>query len=147
VLLRSLPGNAGDVAILVGRLVIGFTMVARGWLKLVSNGLDKTAAGLEKAEVPLPWASAAVAGTVELVAGTLLVLGAFTAVAGVAIALVMAGAAILVHLPNFYTFNGGWELVGVIGAGALVLAGCGAGRFSVDAALARRMVRRTTAGI
>ncbi|MGQ0481156.1 MAG: DoxX family protein [Pseudonocardia sp.] len=141
-MLGSLRGPAADVAILLGRFVIGFTMVARGWLKLVTRGLDETTIGFEKLDVPLPAVSAALVGGVELVGGALLVVGALTAVAGVAVSLVMLGATVLVHAPNgFYTFNGGWELVGVIGAGALLLAGFGAGRYSVDHVVAARRTR------
>ncbi len=46
------------------------------------------------------------------------------------------------HIGNgVFVGSGGWELVGVIAAAALLLAGAGAGRFSVDHALSAR--RRT----
>jgi putative oxidoreductase len=43
------------------------------------------------------------------------------------------GAAVLVHLTHgLFVTDNGWELVGALGAGALVLAATGAGCYSVD---------------
>jgi putative oxidoreductase len=92
--------------------------------------------------VPLPAVSAAYAGIVELVGGALILAGAATALVGVLVALDMLGAALLVHIANgVMAGDGGWELVGVIGALALVLAAVGAGRYSVDHALAGRSTK------
>jgi putative oxidoreductase len=58
---------------------------------------------------------------------------------GVLVVLNMLGAALIVHAANgIMVSNGGWELVGVIAAAALVLAAVGAGRYSVDHAIAGR---------
>ena len=69
------------------------------------------------------------------------ILGAFTTVVGALVAVDMAGAALFVHIPKgegIFVKTNGWELVGVIAAGALLLAAYGAGRWSVDALLAGR---------
>ena len=59
--------------------------------------------------------------------------------------LLFLGAALIVHAGNgVMASDGGWELVGVIGAVALALAAVGAGRYSVDHALA---TRRTPAAV
>ncbi|MHA6625923.1 DoxX family protein [Pseudonocardia sichuanensis] len=143
-MIRTLPPSARDAALLVARLVLGVVLVAHGWQKVVTNGLGATAEGFAGMGVPLAPVSAAFAGLVELVGGVLLVAGAATAVVGVLVVLDMIGAALLVHAANgVFASDGGWELVGVIGALALVLAAVGAGRFSVDHALASR--RRTAA--
>jgi len=71
----------------------------------------------------------------------LILVGAATAVVGVLVVLDMLGAALIVHVGNgVMVTDGGWELVGVIGAAALVLAAVGAGRYSVDHALASRRI-------
>ena len=76
----------------------------------------------------------------ELIGGILLILGAFTSVVGLLLAAEMIVAALLVHLPmGVFVDNGGWELVGALGAGALLLAAVGAGRLSV----VRRLHRPT----
>jgi putative oxidoreductase len=89
--------------------------------------------------VPLPGASAVFAAVVELAGGAALLLGAATVIAGALVVLDMLGAFLLVHAGNgvFVTDNG-FELVAMIAATALVLIAVGAGRFSVDAALAGR---------
>jgi putative oxidoreductase len=136
---RALPSPFADIAILIGRVLIGVVLLAHGWDKLINNGLGKTAAGMERMGVPLPSLSATFAGVVELVGGALLIVGLGTALVAVLAVLDMLGAALLVHAGSgIFVKDGGWELVGVIGAGALLLAGYGAGRYSLDAVLAKR---------
>lgn len=143
-MIRTLPPSVRDVALLVARLVLGVVLVAHGWQKVFTNGLGATAEGFAGMGVPLAPVSAAFVGLVELVGGVLLVAGAATALVGVLVVLDMIGAALLVHVANgVFASDGGWELVGVIGATALVLAAVGAGRFSVDHALATRRTAAT----
>ena len=144
-MIRTLPPSVRDAALLVARLVLGVVLVAHGWQKVFTNGLGATAEGFAGMGVPLAPVSAAFAGLVELVGGVLLLAGAATALVGVLVVLDMIGAALLVHVANgVFASSGGWELVGVIAAAALVLAAVGAGRFSVDHVLASR---RTTATV
>lgn len=61
----------------------------------------------------------------------------------------MLVAAVLVHVGNgIWVADGGWELVGAIGAGAgvLALAAAGAGRWSVDGLLLSRTGQTVTQG-
>ncbi len=144
-MIRTLPPSARDASLLVARLLLGVVLIAHGWQKVVTNGLGGTAEAFAGMGVPAAPVSAAFAGIVELVGGALLLFGAATAVVGVLVVLDMLGAALLVHAGNgVMASDGGWELVGVIGAVALVLAAVGAGRYSVDHALA---ARRTTATV
>lgn len=144
-MIRTLPPSVRDGALLVARLLLGVVLIAHGWQKVVTNGLGATAEGFGKMGVPLAPVSATYAGVVELVGGALLLVGAATAVVGVLVVLDMLGAALIVHVGNgVMVGNGGWELVGVIAAAALVLAAVGAGRYSVDHALA---TRRTPAAV
>ena len=138
-MIRTLPSSVRDAALLVARLLLGVVLVAHGWQKVVTNGLAGTAEAFAGMGIPLAPVSAAFAGTVELVGGLLLIAGAATALVGVLVVLDMLGAALLVHIGGgVFVTDGGWELVGVIGALALVLAAVGAGRFSVDHAMAAR---------
>jgi putative oxidoreductase len=137
--IRTLPPSTRDGALLLARLLLGVVLIAHGWQKVFTWGLGGTAQAFAGMGVPLAPVSATYAGVVELVGGALLVLGAGTAVVGVLVVLDMLGAALLVHGANgVMVTGGGWELVGVIGALALVLAAVGAGRFSVDHAVAGR---------
>lgn len=143
-MIRTLPPSVRDGALLVARLLLGVVLIAHGWQKVVTNGLGATAEGFGKMGVPLAPVSATYAGAVELVGGALILVGAATAVVGVLVVLDMLGAALIVHVGNgVMVGNGGWELVGVIAAAALVLAAVGAGRYSVDHALATRRTPAT----
>ena len=143
-MIRTLPPSVRDAVLLVARLLLGVVLVVHGWQKVVTNGLGGTAEAFAGMGVPLAPVSAAYAGIVELVGGALILLGAATAVVGVLVVLDMVGAALLVHIGNgVLVTDGGWELVGVIGALALVLAAVGAGRYSVDHALAARRTPAT----
>ena len=138
-MIRTLPSSVRDGALLVARLLLGVVLIAHGWQKVVTNGLGATTEGFGRMGVPLAPVSAAYAGIVELVGGALILVGAATALVGVLVVLDMLGAALLVHVGNgVMASDGGWELVGVIGAVALVLAAVGAGKYSVDHALAGR---------
>ncbi len=81
----------------------------------------------------LPGGISTVARRYAPVGGALLLLGALTRVVVALHILVMIGAAAFVHISHgLFAQDGGWELVGVIAACELVLAGTGAGRFSID---------------
>lgn len=134
-----------DIALLVARIALGVVFIAHGWQKLAEYGLAGTAASFGEMGVPLPTVSAWVAAIIEVVGGAALVLGLAVPVAGVLLALDMLGAFLLVHAGNgvFVTENG-FELVLALGAGAVVLAGLGGGRFALDHLIAPRIAARRT---
>ena len=137
---RTLAGRAAgaraasrDLVLLLARVGVGIVFVAHGWQKFSTNGLDATAANFEQMGVPAPTLSAYYAAAAELVGGAALILGLLTSVAGLLLAIDMAGAFLFVHLSNgVFVTEGGWELVVVLGLSALTLAAVGAGRVSVD---------------
>lgn len=131
-----------DPAILLARLAIGFIFIAHGWQKLAAWGLDGTAASFEQMGVPMPAVSAAVAAFIELVAGAALVVGLVVPVAGLLLTLDMLGAFVLVHASNgVFVSDNGFALVLALGAGGLVLAAVGGGRYSVDELMGTRITR------
>ncbi|GAA5152544.1 DoxX family protein [Pseudonocardia eucalypti] len=137
-MLHRLPSPTGDIAVLIGRVLLGVILLAHGLQKL-GNGIGATATGFEKMGVPLPTVSALYATVVEVVGGALLIFGAGTVIVSLLVVLDMIGAAVFVHISKgIFAASGGWELVGVIAAAALVLAGTGAGRYSIDQALVAR---------
>lgn len=122
-----------DVALLVGRLLLGVVLFAHGWQKLVIKGIGGTYAWFQAMGIPLAIVATSFVTVVEFVGGALLLLGALTRVVVALHILVMIGAAAFVHISHgLFAQDGGWELVGVIAACELVLAGTGAGRFSID---------------
>ncbi|PZF90437.1 hypothetical protein C1I99_24515 [Micromonospora deserti] len=134
-----MPATVRDVAMLLARIGVGIVFFAHGWQKLVTNGVDGTAAFFDQVGVPLPTVAAWFATGVELLGGAALILGAAVPIAGVLLALHMLGAFIFVHAGNgLFVDKGGYELVLTLGAASLLLAAVGAGRFSVDHLLAGR---------
>ncbi len=128
-----------DVVLLLGRLALGIVLVAHGWQKFFTFGLSGAAGSFAQMGVPLSSASATFAAVVELVGGIALIIGFAVPLVGVLVAVDMAGALLFVHAPNgVFVADGGYELVLVIGALALVLAGVGAGRYSVDGIITAR---------
>ena len=126
---RPLPPPTRDWALLLARVLIGVVMFAHGYQKLVINGIGRTTDGFENLSIPLAIVSASFVTVVEFVAGALLVVGALTPVACGLMLVIMIGAAVFVHIPNgIFIANGGWELVGVIGAGLIALAAVGPGQ-------------------
>ena len=128
-----------NVGLLVARVVIGIVFLAHG-LQKVNQGYSATKAGFEGMDVPVPALSAFYATWVETLGGIALIIGLLVPVFGVLLLVNMLGAFFFVHIGNgIYVTDGGWELVGALGAGALVLAVVGARAYSVDALLGRRV--------
>lgn len=126
-----------NVGLLVARVVIGIVFLAHG-LQKVNQGYSATKAGFEGMDVPVPALSAFYATWVETLGGIALIIGLLVPIFGVLLLVNMLGAFVFVHIGNgIYVTDGGWELVGALGAGALVLAVVGAGAYSVDALLGR----------
>lgn len=130
---RPLPAPYRDIALLIARVLLGVVMFAHGYQKMVINGIGRTTEGFESLSIPLAIVSASFVTMVEFAGSALLILGALTPFVSAGNLVIMAGAAVFVHGKNgIFVADGGWELVGVIGAGFLMLAACGPGRYSVD---------------
>ena len=126
-----------DLGLLGLRLVLGVVLIAHGWQKLDGQGFTATADGFAAMGIPAPEAAAAYAIGVELVGGALLLLGALTPLVGLLVVGDMAGAFWYVHRDAFFSTEGGYEFVLVLGVLGAVLAATGAGRLSVDRLLVR----------
>jgi putative oxidoreductase len=136
---RTLPGPAGEVALVLARLILATIMFAHGYQKLFINGLGRTTQGFESMSIPAAIVSAAFVTVVELVGSVLVLAGALITIVAACYMIVMVGAAVFVHIPNgIFAADNGWELVGSIAALLLVLAAVGPGRWSVDHAVRTR---------
>lgn len=123
-----------DAGLAIARIVLGVVFAAHGYQKLFQFGLAGTTDSFRGMGAPLPEISAPVVAVLELVGGVLLVLGALSTIVGLLLAVDMLVAAFLVHIgQGVFIDQGGWELVGALGAGALLIAAVGPGRFAVDA--------------
>jgi len=128
---------ARDAALLAARLLLGTIMFAHGYQKLMIDGIGRTTQGFETMSIPVAILSASFVTVVEFVGGVLLAVGLVVPVVAALEGFVMVGAAAYVHLPHgIFVAEGGWELVGAIGAGLAALAAAGPGRFSVAHLLA-----------
>ena len=127
---RTLPGPAGDAALLLARLILGTIMFAHGYQKLFIS-LGRTAQGVENMTIPVAIVSASYVTVVELVGSVLVLAGALITVVAGCYLVVMVGAAVFVHIPTASSPDNGWELVGAIAALLLALAAAGPGRWSL----------------
>lgn len=131
-----------DLCALIGRIGIGVIFFAHGWQKL-TQGISATADGFAQMGVPQSQAAAWYTTLVELVGGIALVLGVALPVVGILLAIDMAGALFLVHLPYGLLGPNGYELVLALGVAALAL-GFNGGRWSLDhAVFGRRRAARS----
>ena len=129
-----------DVSLLVARVAIGCILLAHGWQKFTEYTLDGTAAAFGDMGVPAPAAAALFAAVVELVGGLALIAGLLTPIAAGLNAVNLLGALVIVHAGNgVFVDNGGYELVLALIAGLLVIGALGAGRYSADELLTRRL--------
>jgi putative oxidoreductase len=132
-----------DAGLLIGRLALGAIFTAHGWQKFHDTGHAAVARQFGRLGIPMPGASAYFGTWVELAGGIALVLGVLLPVAGVLIAVDMAGAFWFVHMDHgLFSEKGGYEYVMMLGAAAPLFALAGGGRFSLDAVLWGRLTRR-----
>lgn len=135
--------NIREAALLIARILLGVILFAHGWDKFQITGLEGISGYFESIGVPAAGVAAPVVGAIEIIGGILLILGLFTRITGIVVALLMLGAAVFAHIEyGIFVADGGWELVGAIGAGFLTFAAVGAGKWSIDHLIAAR--RNTT---
>ncbi|HSJ09882.1 MAG TPA: DoxX family protein [Longimicrobiales bacterium] len=132
-----------DTGLAVLRAVVGIIFIMHGGQKLFVYGLDGVSGGFAQMGVPLAGVMGPLVGFVEFFGGIALVLGLLTRLASAGLAFVMVGAILLVHLPAGFFAPDGYEFpLSLLGASVL-LALAGAGGYSVDAVIGRRMRRDT----
>jgi putative oxidoreductase len=154
--LNAIPSTAQTSAgLLVIRLVLGITFIAHGAQKVFTFGMSGVGEGFVQMGIPFGGMLGPVVSLVELVGGVAIVLGVLTRLAGLGIAAVMLGAIMFAHLSAGFFAPNGYEFPLVLMAAAAALAVMGAGAYSVDALLERRLssgagaapaVARATAG-
>ncbi|MGH3803655.1 MAG: DoxX family protein [Pseudonocardiaceae bacterium] len=130
-----------DLAALIGRVGLGVIFIVHGYQKLAQRGIGSTSAGFAQMGVPAPTLSAWYAAVVELVGGAALVIGFALPVAGVLLALDMAGALVFVHLSQgFFITSNGYEYVLALAVASLAI-GFNGGAFALDRVLFRNRTR------
>lgn len=125
--------TTNHVLTFLARLLLGVILIAHGYDKFAITGLEGVTGFFDSIGIPAAGLAAPLTAAFEILAGVLLILGLFTRVVAGLAALLMLMAALFAHLSaGIYVANGGWELVGAIGAGALLLIAGGAGAYSLD---------------
>lgn len=81
-----------ETVILIARVAIGVTLLAHGWQKFFTDGIDGTADGFDAMGIAAPTAAAVFAAVVELVGGILIIVGLFTPAVAVLVVVDMLGA-------------------------------------------------------
>ncbi len=134
----TLPATRLDIGLAILRLALGVVFVAHGAQKVFVYGIDGVAEGFAGMGIPLPGLTAALVAFAELLGGAALVIGLFTRVSASLLAVTMAGALFIAHLPAGFFLPNGYEFVLALMGGAVALALIGAGSYSADTVLARR---------
>ena len=145
-ILRPATARQIDVGLLILRVVAGVVFAAHGAQKVFVYGFDGVSAGFAGMGVPLAGLAGPAVALGELFGGIALVAGLLTRVAGAGLAVIMLGAVLIAHLAAGFFLPNGYEFALVLFAAATALAATGAGRWSLDAMLARRTGATAPAG-
>ena len=127
--LSQISARSGAWGITALRVIVGIIFLMHGWEKLYVMGIPATTEFFGELGVPAPMVAAAAIGALEVIGGLALIGGLLTRLVAIPLALDMATAIILVHLPmGFFAADGGFELalLLLVSAVALVLSGSGA---------------------
>jgi putative oxidoreductase len=141
--LRGFYDSFADIAYTLMRIVIGYNLLMHGWGKVSSQAGAAGLAGYmakQGLEPGLAFAYAAI--FLETVGAVCLIIGLFTRFFAAALAIEIAIAFAVVHLPKGFTIannNGGYEYVLLIGIVLLVVAIRGGGPYSVDRAIGKEL--------
>lgn len=121
-------------------------MVMHGVNRFFIAGMDAQIAYLTQFNMPVPMVFAYGAVVLEIVGGFLLILGWLTPLIALAF---VAEMGMIIAWTNYWrgpwVANSGWAYQAILAVFALVLAGAGAGRLSVDGILSGRRKARPTA--
>jgi putative oxidoreductase len=125
--------QARSLALLAGRIVVGFIFIAHGWQKFAETGIAGTTKFFEASGIPLAGLAAPGVAILEIAGGVAFIVGALLPVFGTLLALDMIGAIVFVHGSNgFFASNGGYEFVLALAAASLAIGFSGGGALAVD---------------
>ena len=127
-----------DIAIAVLRATTGAIFLAHGAQKLFVFGFAGVTAAFGQMGAPLPGVTGPATALVEFFAGLALISGLLTRLSAVGLAITMVGAISLVHIGNGFFNPTGVEFPLALLGATVALAINGAGRYSLDALIARR---------
>ncbi|MGK0523934.1 MAG: putative oxidoreductase [Pseudomonadales bacterium] len=143
-LAQALFNSNGGYASLILRVPVGLTLAAHGAQKLFGwfggYGLEGTGQWMASLGLEPGYLMALMAGVAEFFGGLALVLGLLTRPAALVTAFAMLVAIFAVHIGNgLFMANNGYEFALTLFVVTLALAIQGAGRFSLDKVLLKRL--------
>lgn len=138
----TLPTRRTDLALATLRVVTGIVFAAHGAQKLFVYGFAGVTGAFAQMGVPMPGIAGPLVALIEFFGGLALIVGLLTRLASAGLAVTMLGAILLVHLAAGFYGPQGIEFPLTLLAAALSLAIAGAGRYSIDSALATRRLAR-----
>lgn len=131
---RSSPRHTG-IGVTVLRIAVAAVFINHGYQKLFVFGIGGVTGAFTSMHVPAPGIMGPLIGVLEFFGGIALLLGFLTRLVAIGYVCDMLGAILLVQLKNGFSH---FELEFLLLGSSLALAIAGAGRFSVDAAIADR---------
>lgn len=132
----------GDVALLALRIVAGLVFTAHGAQKLFVYGIAGVQGAFTSMGAPLPFITGPFIAGLEFFGGIALVVGLLTRLVALGLVADMLGAILLVHFANGFFAPKGYEFVFTLMGASLALLVAGAGGYSVDAIVGRRLATR-----
>lgn len=127
-----------DIAIAILRATIGAIFLAHGAQKLFVFGFAGVTGAFAQMGAPFPGITGPATALVEFFAGLALISGLLTRLSAFGLAITMVGAISLVHIHNGFFSPSGVEFPLALLGATIALAINGAGRYSLDALIARR---------
>jgi putative oxidoreductase len=132
-----------DTALAVLRVVLGVTFILHGGQKLFVFGFAGVSGAFGQMGIPAPGILGPFVAFVEFFGGIAILLGLLTRLAALGIAATMVVAILTVHLKNGFFAPTGVELPLALLGSAIALIITGAGDFSLDALVGKRLAADT----
>jgi putative oxidoreductase len=134
-----------DTALAVLRVVLGITFILHGGQKLFVFGFAGVSGAFAQMGIPAPGLLGPFVALVEFFGGIAILLGLLTRLAALGIGATMVVAILTVHLKNGFFAPTGIEFPLALLASAIALIITGAGDFSLDAVIGKRLDARPAA--
>ena len=128
-----------DTALAVLRVVLGVTFILHGGQKLFVFGFAGVTGAFGQMGIPAPGFFGPFVAFVEFFGGIAITLGLLTRLAALGVGATMLVAILTVHLKQGFFNPGGVEFPLSLLASAIALVIAGAGAYSIDAVLARKL--------
>jgi len=128
-----------DTALAVLRVVLGVTFILHGGQKLFVYGFDGVTGAFGQMGIPAPGFFGPFVALVEFFGGIAITLGLLTRLAALGVGSTMVVAILTVHLKQGFFNPGGVEFPLSLLASAIALVIAGAGAYSLDATIEKRL--------